>query len=108
MDEYAAKKFRRTRPFPDPLSRFIDEVNEGLMLHSKAIARQDTAAWTKNCHKDGRPIDQCRIGFPWPQEEAKNDYDESGWKYNCHVNPRIDNYWSPMLKQKLKDMGYLL
>lgn len=107
VDEYLAKKYRQTRPYPDPLSRFIDEVNEGLMLHTKAIARQDTAAWKKNCHKDGRPIDQCRIGFPWPEEGADRDYDNDGWKYNCYVNPRIDNYWAPMLQERLKEMGYL-
>jgi hypothetical protein len=107
MDEYRARGYRRARPFPDPLSRFIDEVNEGLMLHSKAIARQDTAGWKKNCHKDGKPIDQCRIGFPWPEDVSNRTYDEEGWKYNCYVNPRIDNFWAPMLKQRLREMGYL-
>ena len=32
IDEYR-KKFGSSRPFPDPLSRFGDEVNEALMLH---------------------------------------------------------------------------
>jgi hypothetical protein len=106
LDQYF-KKYRRKIPIPDPLSRFIDEVNEGLMLHSKAIARQDTAGWEKNCHKDGIPIDQCRIGFPWPEDGSNRTYDDEGWKYNCYVNPRIDNYWAPLLKSKLKEMGFL-
>ncbi len=49
-DQYH-KLFGRARPFPDPLSRFGDEVNEALMLHSKAIARPDTAGWKRNCHE---------------------------------------------------------
>jgi hypothetical protein len=106
LDQYL-KKYKRKIPSPDPLSRFIDEVNEGLMLHSKAIARQDTAGWKRNCHKDGNPIDQCRIGFPWPEDGSNRTNDDEGWKYNCYVNPRIDNYWSPLLKNKLKEMGFL-
>ncbi|KAG7346686.1 glycosyltransferase family 92 protein [Nitzschia inconspicua] len=106
LDEYK-KVYNRARPFPDPQSRFIDEVNEGLMLHAKAIARQDTAGWKRNCHKDGSPIDQCRIGFPWPEDGSNRTYNEDGWNYNCYVNPRIDNYWAPLLKNKLKEMGFL-
>jgi len=41
--EKAGFDWWHTRAFPDPRSRFSDEVNEATMLHSKAIARQDTA-----------------------------------------------------------------
>ena len=106
MDQYR-EKYNKKRPFPDPQSRFIDEVNEGLMLHSKAIARQDTAGWKKNCHKDHRGIDQCRIGFPWPEDGSKATHDKDGWEYDCYVNPRIDDYWAPILKKKLIETGYI-
>lgn len=110
LDQYK-QQYKRARPFPDPQSRFIDEVNEGLMLHTKAIARQDTAGWKRNCHKDGSPIDQCRIGFPWPEDGSNRTFDDDGWKYNCYVNPRIDRYWAPLLKNelrtKLREIGYL-
>jgi len=99
------KKFGKRRPFPDPLSRFVDEVNEGLMLHSKSIARQDTAGWKKNCHKNKKGFDICRIGFPWPEDGTNSTSDKNGWEYNCYVNPRIDNYWAPQVKAKLSDLG---
>lgn len=72
------KKFGKRRLFPDPLSRFGDEVNEGLMLHSKAIARQDTAGWIKNCHSNftGKGFDQCRLGIPWPEGEDEQTITE--------------------------------
>ena len=101
------KKFGNKRPFPDPLSRFGDEVNEGLMLHSKSIARQDTAGWKRNCHKDQKGYDQCRIGFPWPDGGSDATSDEHGWEYNCYVNPRIDNYWAPKVQAKLTEMGFM-
>jgi len=106
QDEFQ-KKFGRRRPFPDPLSRFGDEVNEGLMLHSKSIARQDTAGWKKNCHNEQKAFDTCRIGFPWPEDGSNATSDENGWEYNCYVNPRIDNYWAPKVKAKLHEMGFM-
>lgn len=106
FDEYH-KLYGRQRPFPDPKSRFGDEVKEALMLHSKAIARQDTAGWKGNCHKDGKGFDQCRIGFPWPEDGSSATYDSDGWEYNCYVNHRIDEYWAPRLQAKLKERGFL-
>jgi len=97
-------KFGKTRRFPDPLSRFGDEVNEALMLHSKSIARQDTAGWKINCQKGKKGHDHCRIGFPWPEDDSKKTADENGWEYNCYVNPRIENYWAPMVKNRLIEM----
>lgn len=100
------KKFGKRRPFPDRLSRFSDEVNEALMLHSKSIARQDTAGWKHIC--SGRTKkDLCRIGFPWPEDGSNATADENGWKYNCYVNPKIDNYWAPKVKAKLLEMGFM-
>jgi hypothetical protein len=40
LGDYNEKYGKNKRAFPDPKSRFVDEVKEGLMLHSKAIARQ--------------------------------------------------------------------
>lgn len=105
-DEFR-KKFDIRRPFPDPLSRFGDEVNEALMLHSKSIARQDTAGWKRNCQKGGTVFDQCRIGFPWPEDGSNATSDKNGWAYNCYVNPRVDNYWAPKVKARLTDMGLM-
>jgi hypothetical protein len=107
-----AQKFKR-RTFPDPLSRFADEVEEALMLHSKAVARQDTANWERNCHKNytGRSFDQCRLGIPWPDGEDdthhQSPHNEEGWLYDCYINKRIDNYWGPKLRAQLKEIGLL-
>ena len=105
--------FGRGRLFPDPLSRFGDEVNEALMLHSKAIARQDTAGWERNCHFNhtGRSFDQCRLGIPWPEGQDathhESHHNPDGWLYDCYVNRRIDDFWGPQLRAKLKEKGML-
>ena len=79
------------------------------MLHSKAVATQDTIGWKTACkaatNLDGKAA--CRLGTPFPEDgtpvdEAKGD--EEGWKYNCYVNPKIDHYLVPRLEDKLKDL----
>ena len=42
--EKLGHKWNPHSPFPDPLSRFGDENKEGLMLHTKAVAHQDTVS----------------------------------------------------------------
>jgi len=106
-EDVYVEKYGTKSAFPDPLSRFGNEMNEGLMLHSKAIARQDTAGWKKNCHNNTKKFDICRIGIPFPDDHSNVTCDKSGWEYNCYVNPRIENYWVPLVKAKLKKMGFL-
>jgi hypothetical protein len=99
--EQYRKEFGGRRPFPDPKSRFGDEVNEALMIHSKAVARQDTADWARVCHAGGTGT--CRIGFPWPEGAEKKHIttDKEGWRYNCYVNEKVEKYWGPLLRQQL-------
>ena len=77
------------------------------MIHSKAVARQDTAAWEKNCRHGEHGFDQCRIGFPWPEDGSNRTYDDEGWEYNCYVNPKVESYWAPLLKAKLIEQGFM-
>jgi len=80
----------------DPTSRFVDEINEGTMMHAKAVAYQDTGKWDEVCKHDKG---FCRLGNPYPPGayEAKIKVDEEGWTYNCWVNEKVENYWVPKL-----------
>ena len=91
------------RVAPDPLSRFADEKKEITMLHTKAIATQDTAGWEKRCTGEMKR-GSCRIGVPYPDGEESGTLtkDREGWLYNCYVNPKIENYWVPLLDKELK------
>jgi hypothetical protein len=86
----------------DPLSRFGDELTEGNMLHTKAIATQDTAGWLAACKEQGHQM--CRIGNPYPEgaEQAGKISDDEGWTYNCYVNEKIENHYVPLLEKSMK------
>ena len=103
--EKTGHKWIARSPFPDPLSRFGDEINEALMLHTKAVAHQDTVHWEEAClaSYDGGTF--CRLGVPFPDDLTGVDVDKGvdGLKFNCYVNHKIDDYWVPKLEDKLKE-----
>ena len=78
------------------------------MLHTKSIATQDTAGWQTRC-KGLAKRGWCRIGVPFPPAkesaviENNATKDEEGWLYNCYVNPKIENYWVPLLDKDLEN-----
>ena len=92
--------FRFGRVSPDPLSRFADEITEVTMLHTKAIATQDTAGWQTRCK--GETSGNCRIGNPFPDIPSNLTKDDEGWLYNCYVNQKIEKHWVPRLNLELK------
>jgi len=116
--------------FPDPLSRFGDEVNEGicnpewlrgwrdnsvflisscrclskaLMLHSKAVATQDTVLWEVVCKATYQGGMSCRLGTPFPEDMTGVNVTQGdeGWMFNCYVNHKIEDYWVPRLERDL-------
>lgn len=105
--EAAGYAWHKTRIAPDPLSRFSHEVNEATMLHTKAVARQDTAAWKDVClvgNADKRA--KCRIGVPFPEgynETRDGSGDARSWAYNCYVNRKTEEFWVPLLEEALHE-----
>ncbi|GKY99561.1 hypothetical protein MPSEU_000910400 [Mayamaea pseudoterrestris] len=101
----------RYRAFPDRRQRFANEVTEGLMIHSKAVATQDTVGWERVCHIDIQKETNkwkrglCRLGVPWPVDPGliKQNATEEGWAYNCYVNRKVEEYFVPRLYGALKD-----
>jgi len=93
----------RPRISSDPASRYSDEESEGTMLHTKAMATQDTAGWQKACKSEASGT--CRIGNPYPPGAFEDNvtHDEDGWLYNCFVNDKVDDYWVPKLEKALAD-----
>jgi hypothetical protein len=125
--------------FPDPLSRFGDETNEGknqcielcrarmhsfssrieslqrfrllfcasgLMLHTKAVATQDTVDWEQACKAHFPGEVKCRLGNPFPENGNVADLsagDEHGIAFNCYVNHKIEDYWVRRLEEALED-----
>lgn len=100
---FDVKKNPATKVAPDPWSRFADELQEVTMLHTKAMATQDTAGWEKACTGQSKQ-GSCRIGVPYPDLNTSitETKDDKGWLYNCYVNPIIENHWVPLLDKELK------
>ncbi|CAB9527112.1 Pfam:DUF23 [Seminavis robusta] len=109
--EKAGYNWQRTRAFPDPLSRFGDELHEATMLHTKAVATPDTTGWLKSCMDKYNGHFMCRIGVPFPDdydEKKHGTADETNWAYNCYPNKRIDGYWAPLLEEAInKEHGHM-
>jgi Glycosyltransferase family 92 len=100
----------RSRAFPDPRQRFGDERTEGLMIHTKSVARQDTAGYNRMCHINNTYLNPrrqglCRLGIPYPPQynpSQSTNATPEGYAYNCYVNEQVEDYLIPKLIEKLK------
>ena len=101
-EDTVAADMKFGRMAPDPLSRFADEVSEVTMLHTKAVATQDTAGWDSRCK--GEKSGSCRIGVPFPDADLSSNItkDDKGWLYNCYVNQKVEDHWVPLLDNELR------
>jgi hypothetical protein len=76
------------------------------MLHTKAVATQDTVGWEQACKAGYIGGIMCRLGNPFPENENVADLsagDEHGLAYNCYPNHKIDDYWVRRLEESLED-----
>jgi hypothetical protein len=75
-----------------------------LMLHTKAVATQDTVYWETACKAWYEGRQSCRLGTPFPEDMTGVNVTEGdeGWKFNCYVNHKIDDYWVKRLEDGLK------
>lgn len=74
------------------------------MLHSKAVATQDTVFWETACKADYTGKQTCRIGTPFPEDMRgiNETLGDDGWKFNCYINHKIDAFWVPLLEKELR------
>jgi hypothetical protein len=111
--EYTKEGFRwKRRAFPDPRQRFGNELTEGLMVHTKAVAKQDTSGWQrmcsiKNMYKPIRKQGLCRLGVPWPKDPELAALNATGggkgMAYNCYVNEKVETFFVPRLQEQLAE-----
>lgn len=99
----------KPRGFPDPRQRFGDELSEALMIHTKAVAIQDTSGWQRMCHVDNLKLPRrkqglCRLGLPWPKDPAMaaQNGTKEGWAFNCYVNEKVEAQLIPKLEESMR------
>ena len=75
------------------------------MLHTKAVATQDTVFWETACSAAYNGGATCRLGTPFPENMTGVNLTlgDEGWKMNCYVNHKIEDYWVKLLDDQLKD-----
>ena len=94
---------------PSPSERFIDEVNEGFMVHAKTWRFTETIDWKARC-KSGYKMnkwgsDKCLVGFPYPLENSSGSSpteNPEGFKYNSFQNKQIIDVWLPKLEEAME------
>jgi Glycosyltransferase family 92 len=87
-----------------PMEIFSDESTQAVMVHTKSVMAALTQNFKKNCRYDSpKRLINCWVANPWPNNEPseENTYDDSGLKYNCFINPKVEDYWMPKLQDAL-------
>lgn len=91
-----------------PSERVTDELNEAVMVHTKIVTWKNSRDNEKRCHKNARAnklwrAKGCYVGFPSPNGTAMYGHSgEDGMEYNCFINHKVENYWVPLLKERLR------
>eukprot|EP00980_Cylindrotheca_fusiformis_P030007 scaffold24174_cov117-Cylindrotheca_fusiformis.AAC.8 len=108
--DYADRKARWPRIVKEsfPSERVTDELNEAVMVHTKRVTLRNSRDTEKRCHMAARTnrlwrSKGCYIGFPSPNGTAMYGHSgEDGMEYNCFINKKVENYWVPLLNERLK------
>jgi len=104
--QIAGKRWDRFFFESAPTERFVDEVHEAMMIHTKSVDLGMTSNLETRCHHDfGKTRIGCHSGFPWPgnQQSERDTYNATtGFIYNCFVNLRVDEYWIPRLEEAMR------
>jgi hypothetical protein len=81
----------------------FDEENEATMLHTKTKVARNMLSWMSSCKSTRNVFNEggCLLGFPIPKDLISEVHTkplrDDGWAYNCYLNDKIEDYWSPRL-----------
>lgn len=105
--QHTKGRFIKDRTTNPEVERFVDELNEGVLIHAKTTVPAETFDRYKMCKLNGPS--NCLVGIPCPDDVPFNDAmhtknvikDENGKYCNCWMNRKVENYWLPKLKDAL-------
>ncbi|GAX16239.1 hypothetical protein FisN_3Hh279 [Fistulifera solaris] len=88
--------------------RFLDELNEGVLVHTKSVLPYETMTRSANC-RSGKQYRGCGVGRVCPESTIFNDtihqenlfVDESGSFCNCWINQKVESTWVKRLEEAL-------
>lgn len=94
-------------PSVSKTERFIDELNEGVLIHAKTTAPDETPFQEKSCifKKEG-----CPVGMPCPDNLLFDDnshkdgfQDEDGKYCNCWINRKVEDFYVSKLEKLMSE-----
>jgi len=121
-------KRRRNHPFmrlyKEQHVKYVDEISEATMLHTKSIVIEETSNWLKACKRDDTA--NCKLGIPFPPKSTtlnmasklspvkvdkkwtilkadgvKSVQVDNKWTANCFEHVEIDKDWVPLLRDAM-------
>ena len=89
--------------------RFMDELNEGVMIHAKSIVPTEAVSRNTRCvYKKtmcGVGI-ECPSDLPFSDATHKDGFLHGENEYcNCWINTKVENFWIPRLEKTLENIG---
>jgi hypothetical protein len=95
------------------MERFVDELEEGVLIHAKTTVPAETFSREKMCVLNAPS--NCLVGIPCPDDVDFNDAlhtknvfrGENGKYCNCWKNRRVEEYCLPKLNDALSKIGII-
>ncbi|KAL3805733.1 hypothetical protein ACHAW5_010936 [Stephanodiscus triporus] len=95
------------------MERFVDELEEGVLIHAKTTVPAETFTREKLCMLNAPS--NCLVGIPCPDDLAFDDalhtknvfHDETGKYCNCWKNRRVEEFWLPRLNDAMSKIGII-
>ena len=109
--QHTKGKFARDMTTNSETERFVDESEEGVLIHAKTTVPAETFSRDKMC-KLNAPS-HCMVGIPCPDHLPFSDelhtknvfHNEKGEFCNCWMNRKVEEYWLPKLNDALSKVG---
>jgi hypothetical protein len=112
--ELSERKFNHSRAFKragtnNPKNeRFVDEINEGVMIHAKSMAPNEGISRATSC---AYKKTMCNIGIECPDDLPFDDKTHrdgflhgNGTYCNCWINQKVETLWAPKLEVELRKL----
>ena len=104
-------EFIRLATNNDKMERWVNELEEGVLIHAKTTVPAETFSRETVCVLNAPS--NCLVGIPCPYDLPFSDalhtknvfHDEDGKYCNCWKNRRVEDYWLPKLNNALSKIG---